>query len=154
MLGLPKKISPIKFWIFTVIYITISCGVIIFTTSGWRLITFVFITGPFYLFLLLYVSIICVITKQIRYTLNLVYLILLFQTIVTIFNLGDAGYSYRASACGTKNLIQEFFDFTGCGKLWIGGDVYGWMIFIYMVSVAIFALDIFILRSSSAEDGK
>ncbi|WP_373541540.1 hypothetical protein [Chamaesiphon sp.] len=91
-------------------------------------------------------------TKQIRYTPNLIYPVLLFQTITTLFNIGDAGYYFKRSSCGSKNLIQELFDFSGCGKLWIGSDVYGWTIFIYAATVFMFAIDILLLRSLPGED--
>lgn len=154
MLGYPKKISSIKFWILTVIYIIISFTVIVFTTDAWRLFTMLFMTGPSYLLLLIYITIICLITKKIRYTPNLIHPILLFQTIITLFNLGDAGYYFKRSSCESKALIQELFDFSGCGKLWIGSDVFEWTIFIYTVTVVIFAIDILRLRSLHTKDNK
>ena len=152
MLGSSKKISSIKFWIFTVIYIIISFAVIVFTANGWKLINMLLFTGPSYLLFLIYITIICAINRQIHYTPNLIYPILLFQTIITVFNLGDAGYYFKRSSCESKDLIQEFFDFSGCGKVWIGSDVYGWTIFIYTIAVFIFAIDILILRSLPGED--
>jgi hypothetical protein len=143
MIGPSKKISSIKFWICTVIYILISFVVIAFTADVWFFINMLFMTGPVYLLLLIYVTIICAITKQIRYTPSLIYPILLFQTIIAIFNLGDVGYNGYdfKRGCGSRDSIRELFDLN-CDKLWIESDVFRWTIFIYAVTVFIFAIDI------------
>lgn len=145
MFGTSKKISSTSFLISATLYIMVSLAAFLLTSGGYRLLYFLIVMGAFYLIAWLFVVITCVIGKQVRYTLVLIYPILFIQTIAILFNFGDAGY-YGIS-CRTKNFIQQFLDFTECGQLWISSDVHHGMIIIYMIVVTIFAIDILRLRS-------
>lgn len=152
MVGISKRVTSINFLIFTTFYIIVSLAAFLFTSGGYRLLFFLIVMGSFYLITWLFVVITCLLGKQVRYTPILIYPILLVQTIITLFNFGDAGY-YGIS-CRTKNFIQQFLAFTECGQLWIGSDMYNWMLIIYMAVVIIFAIDILRLRSLHPKDSE
>jgi hypothetical protein len=152
MIRTSQKISSTNFLIFTTFYIMVSLAALLFTSGGYRLLFFLIVMGSFYLIVWLFVVITCLIGKQVRYTPILIYPILSIQTIITLFNFSDTGY-YGIS-CRTKNFIQQFLDFTECGQLWIGAEMYSWMLIIYVAVVIIFAIDILRLRSLHPKDSE
>jgi hypothetical protein len=152
MIGTSKRISSTNFLIFTTFYIMLSLAALLLTSGGYRLLFFLIVMGSFYLIAWLFVVITCLIGKQVRYTPILIYPILFIQTIITLFNFSDTGY-YGIS-CRTKNFIQQFLDFTECGQLWIGAEMYSWMLIIYVAVVIIFAIDILRLRSLHPKDSE
>ena len=140
MLGTSKTISSIDFWVMTTTYLITSLAAFLFTAGGYRLLYFLIVMGSFYLIAWLFVAIICLISKKVRYTPALIYPILFIQIISILFNFGDSGY--YGVTCHTKNFIQQFLDSTNCGKLWVDSNIYSWIIVSYLAVVTIFAIDV------------
>lgn len=145
-----KTVSPVKFLIFTTVYLVLS--MVAFLLPGdYSRVFFVIVVGSFYLFVWLFITLTCAISKQVRYSPILTYPILFIQVIATLSIIPDAGL--ETFGCNSKNFIQSFFERAeSCSGQWINDRIHLQIVFLYMFLVTIFTIDIIRLKFASDED--
>jgi hypothetical protein len=133
-----------KFWLFVTLYTIASSAAFFLTTGGYSIIYLLAYIGPFYLAVWIAVTLLCITSKRLRYSPVLIYAILLIQFIAILFNISDGGY--YANPCATKNFVQNFFDGSACGGLWVSHEIYTRILILYVFLAILFILDVLRLR--------
>jgi hypothetical protein len=146
----PKTISAGKFLLLTTIYLIISLAAFYLPGGGYLAAFFLFIVGSFYLLIWISLALMCIKSKRVQYFPPLIYLILPIQVLAILFNIPDSGY--YGITCDTKNVVQSFFDRTRCQGLWMDHGLYIPILFIYLLLVFAFVLNVLLLRFGSSED--
>ncbi len=136
--------SSRKFMLFITIYLVISLAAFLLPGGGYSFALFLFILGFFYLIIWVLLALICTSSRSVRYYPVLTYFILFIQTIAILFNIPDSGY--YGITCNTKNFVQSFFDRSRCSGLWMNYETYMPILYLYMLLVIVFVLNVLWLR--------
>ncbi len=145
-----KTVSPRRFWLCVAAYVLISYLAFLFSTGGYLFVFYFYIFGAFYFVVLFVLTLVCSLSKSVKYSPILSYLILGIQTVAIVLNVSDGGY-YGLS-CG-QNFVQRFFDRdSSCGGLWLSLEAFLVILFLYVVLVAIFMFDVLRLKSVPGKD--
>jgi hypothetical protein len=145
----PKAVSSRKFLLFITIYLVISLVAFLLPGGGYSAAFFLFGVGSFYLLSWVLLALMCINPRQVRYSSVLIYFILPIQVVAILFNIPDAGY--YGITCDTRNFVQRFFDHSRCHGLWMNYETYIPILFLYMLLVIVFVLNVLWLRFVSSE---